>query len=544
MVSRPTPRYEASSKRHQLRSPSPLYVTIGSRNFQTNDWSTDGFNLPIGLAAGFENKSYSVQIKVPYQDFELGFSAKAKVIWSNDAQAGFQFFQLDNRQLSMLKQRLDQLTTGEDTDMSAVIDTIDTSEKSQKEPTHSEPVPKTPTEKVSRKTLITSLIYGAIGLFLSYFILTSLFSLFFRLNIESAVVSRPVEQMTSAIDGVIQQIHVEPGMTIKASDPILVISDINNKHTSLAAKAELQEAKLIATQRQAEYESAIRTLATYKSINHSRLAAASLRYNSARESVEVLELNMQRKSRLSNSGLVSNSDYENSRVLYLTSKRERANARAELIKLRELAKSLEQGSYFSNNRKEIDLHESKVAVETSQKRIILAENNLLATEATRSFTLRAPYPARIINITKSEGNTVAHAEVLAVLEKIQEPVIDAFLTQKQLPLIKLGSIANVYIPALDRKLKAKVVGIDRTAAFTQDDAIRFAWQESNSKTGRVTLEMLEADDLNHSWDALAGLPAEVSFRRNFWAGRTADSFPSKQIASATGDPSHPEMRAP
>ncbi len=543
MTKKPTPRQEPSSRRRHHRLPYPLTVRIGEREFQTSDWSIEGFSLPVGLAGDFQGKLYKVNLSLPYEGFDLGFSATARAIWSDTQRAGFEFTDLTTRQRGLLENFRDRLTgnarrgTSSTGGKSATVTTARTAKPEEKVTTAVPAAPKEQNklpakkepEELPRKTLIRSAIYGVLGLFLTYFMLTSLYALVFRLNIDSAVVSRPVEKMTSAIDGVIQRIDAQPGQFLAASEPLMVISSIDEKADLLAAETELAEARLNARKKQAEYDSAVRAIKVYASINGDKVAAAEAKVRAARDNLRALRRDMERREQLADAGLITRSDYENARIRYQNGRRELDSSLAELNSLKALTGSIREGSYYSNVRKEIDLQELRNELQAAKAQVELAKRKLASVGEVNSFTLNAPYAARVINITKSAGNTVARSEVVAVLEKVEKPIVDAFLTQDELPEIQLGKIANIYIPALDRKLRGRVINIDRTAAFTEDDAIRFAWQESDTKSGRVTLEILDAPDLDKSWGALAGLPAEVSFRRTVWG--KGDGLPVPTLAS-------------
>lgn len=485
-----------------------------------------------------------MKVSLPYQGFDLGFSTLAKAIWSNDGRSGFELVALTPRQRSLMENFRDRLTgkqskertsntqrphthqhTEPDVKASHTSPSVSVPKVTSAVPAESHPnkLPaKKPDETLPRHTLLRSAIYLGLGLFLTYFMLTSLYALIFRLNIDSAVVSRPVEKMTAAIDGIIQRIDAQPGQFLAVNQPLMAIAGINEKASLLEAETALAEARLNEKKKESEYDSALRAIKVYSTINADKEEAARARLNAARQNLQALRRDKERREQLADSGLVTLSEADRARIRYQNGLKEVQQAQSELKSLQAVSQSIKDGSYYSNLRKEIDLSELRSELESARAQVALARHQLASINEVNGFTLKTPYPARVINITKSPGNTVSRSEVVAVLEKVEKPVIDAFLTQDQLPQIQLGKIANIYIPALDRKLQGRVVSIDRTAAFTQDDAIRFAWQESDSKSGRVTLEILQADDLQSSWDALAGLPAEVSFRRNLWGGHQSD----------------------
>lgn len=78
------------------RASQPITVTIGNRDYIATDWSPSGFQLPKGLAHGYEGKWYPVTLTITDPQNPVVMKGQAQARWSNAAQSGFVFKKSEN----------------------------------------------------------------------------------------------------------------------------------------------------------------------------------------------------------------------------------------------------------------------------------------------------------------------------------------------------------------------------------------------------------------------------------------------------------------
>ncbi len=520
-------------RRNATRVSYPMTVKVSGRQFTAINWNETGFQLPIALTEVFPDQPVAVEINLPYGEMDLNFSAWALSVWSSDkaGSSGFRFSDMEPHTRTLLSKFRIALQTPNPPNLGGIVEdlsiptiTPEAPETPPRQQTGAAP-PQAPTppqdkeaERLPRRSLAISFIYAVLGVLLTLFIISSLYAYFTRLTIDSAVVSRPVEKIIAPLNGVITKAYVTAGEQVKSGDPLLKLKSVEDRLELSRAETALNKAELELDQAKAKLESSKRSLGVYQGLTEDRLNAAKAALQNAQSTLQLAKSELKSARQLKARQVISTLEYDSAFAKLQHAKSAYNVAMAEFRNLERINQETHDGSYYSSQRKEFDLSELVAAVDAAQQRVELARQRLTAAKASEYFKVTAPFDAKVISFPKSQGNAVVSAEPLAVLEKLTEPVIDAFLTHTQLAKIRLGSEARVYIPALGKSFTAVVTGIDPTARFTQDETIRYSWQVGASKlndikTGRVTLQLKHAEVSDESLGSLAGLPAEVTFKK-------------------------------
>ncbi|MEM8792654.1 MAG: HlyD family secretion protein [Pseudomonadota bacterium] len=132
-------------------------------------------------------------------------------------------------------------------------------------------------------------------------------------------------------------------------------------------------------------------------------------------------------------------------------------------------------------------------------------------DASSEQEIRAPWKGRIVEIMHQEGARLLRSDPLVALEKDTIPDVEAFLTQEEILEIGHGDEALIFVPSLDRKIAARVIRIDRTSGFVDEQRSQCTWRGPDDQSARVTLAI---DSATSGLDSLpAGLPAVTLFTR-------------------------------
>lgn len=73
------------------RARQPITVSIGKKKYTALDWSPNGFQLPKGLAHGYEGKWYPVTLTINDPRSPVKMTGKAQPRWSTATHSGFYF---------------------------------------------------------------------------------------------------------------------------------------------------------------------------------------------------------------------------------------------------------------------------------------------------------------------------------------------------------------------------------------------------------------------------------------------------------------------
>lgn len=126
--------------------------------------------------------------------------------------------------------------------------------------------------------------------------------------------------------------------------------------------------------------------------------------------------------------------------------------------------------------------------------------------------MRAPFAGKVLDIAVGPGSAMTRGTTLATFERETDRVVDAYLTQDEVFEVGLNDTAVVYVPALDTRLEAEVVRVDRTRGFVDEQQARYSWRAPMDRSALVSLRFTEPAAAAEA-GVRAGLPASVIFKR-------------------------------
>lgn len=519
-------------RRRQDRSEHPFVISLSGRTFNASDWNEHGFRIPVTLKDLPVEQSFPITVSIPHQGMDITFKTRAKPIWTaaNPSASGFEFAGLDSSKVSFLEEFRDSSIERKTPHLVGSFEGLSVPagnrvDTPQVEPVVPEPKPAqveapkaVETEALPKRSMLITLLYAGLGLLLTWFILSSLLTHFLRLNIDSAILSRPVERIVSPINGAVEAVYVKEGEAVTAGQALLQIDSLDSGRNISSAEAELDNATIKLAKAEAELAASQQSIGVYQALTQDKLEAAQSKFANVATSLRLAKSELDSAKMLQSENVISSLEFDAAASNYNRAKTLYDEAQAELSNVRLINKQTSSGTYYSAQRKEIDVNELKAARDVAAQRVELSQAKLSRVKDNALYTLKAPYDAHVVTLHKSSGNAIVNAENIMVLEKSIKPVIEAFVSHSELSKIRMNSEAKVYVPTLDKSFTAKVVAIDPTARFTQEDTFRLSWQESASntvaaKTSRVTLEIPDQVALSSDLSGLAGLPVEVSFKR-------------------------------
>lgn len=506
---------EKPCQRRHHRVSTPLTLQIDSSNYEAIDWSLGGFRV-----RGWQREDFNLgaevacYFKLPFQGFDIAFEVTAKIVrFDNEHQhMAAQFESLSERQAELMSHFIEDLIRGA---MSPVEDTILRID-SPVTPVSTEPDPspsdEVPIKRWSTKLIVMSTLYVTAGLMLAFYIVFILYSNFLSLEVESGVVTAPIERIISTTDGRITKVSVKLDSLVHQGDELVLLEDASIEEQISLAQIGIERSRALLAAKREELALEQEKLHDYRNFAYNKLEEAKAVHASIKKQSTLADKDLARYHQLYKSKLIAKKTFDETLANQIRLAGELELATIELKTRRDAIESLKHGRYFTGERLEGQSKEIKAEVERLKQEVILATQALVALYERRDrLNIKAPSQGRVIELVKSAGSSTKRGETIALFERDEERVIEAYLTQNEVISIKLAHPARVYFPSLDVAVNTEVIAIDRTEGFLNEKESRYSWRASEDRTAKVTLKFVGLSKLDIRNKFTPGLPAVVVF---------------------------------
>lgn len=506
---------ERPCQRRHHRVTAPLHVQMGDdqARHSSTDWSLGGLRLDGVssdiLAVGTEMR---LNLILPFQGFDIGFDLHARVIRTDPERRTivFQFTDVPERSRDLMSHFIEDLIRGQMGTVEDAICRIDipvTPISTQPDPN---PTSEAPVSRWPLKTMVMSCFYLLLGAaVLGYgFVLT--YSAVMRLEIQSAVVSVPVQTLRMPVDGVLRKVHHSLGDFVERGAVVAEIEDPRLAAQIMAAEADVKQARADYARAQERFRIEAERLKLYQTINKTDLDVARARLDARRVALSAADANIARIATLHEKGFSNDKALEEARSRQL-----RAAAQVREMELAveqaTIMHSASQKRHYNHKEFVVDLDMLALDLDEAHGKLIRAREKLDLLKQTRAAqVIRAPFDGLVVSVPTNAGLTVSKDEAVLALEEDVTPTVTAFLDQEEVLRVGMNDDATVFIPALGRHLDAIVVGINRKSGHLDPNSSQYTWKSNGERTASVSLLLTEAD---RPQDVRAGLPAVVIFNR-------------------------------
>jgi multidrug resistance efflux pump len=300
-----------------------------------------------------------------------------------------------------------------------------------------------------------STLYGVAGLMAMSYLGSLAYQHVFWLEAQTSVISAPAEALVSYGDGIVTWTNFKPGDAVKAGDVVARISDNSLEQN-------IEQAAITVRVRESRHAYLVRRLDIEKKRQETLFGASSLK--AAQSSVELDALNARLQAAL-----------RDLRQLPATAVGPLAQARDRVARLKQsiaLKSMTRQGTARTSadavlssegaNQSvspdiealaaQVDLAQSEIGIATRRHESYLKQRDRLS--------LRAPFDGILRRLPHADSSTVRRGDVAAVVERVGERGVTAYVRQDQLTHIRLGAEAVVHVPATRQTFKATVTEID------------------------------------------------------------------------------------
>lgn len=532
---------EKPCQRRHHRVNTPLEIRIDNNSYSVHDWSLSGFKIDTWLRGDLNDGDiFECYFKIPFQGFYVSFIASCNIVRiDNEKQTmAAQFEKLDDRQTELLSHFIEELVRGAMTPIGDTILRID----SPVTPVSTEPDPspadEVPIERWPKKMIIMCGLYFSVGLFLLAYLIFTIYANFLSLEIDSAVVTAPIEQILSSTDGKIQKVSININSYVKSGSSLFVIEDAKIEENIAMANINIDRNKALLDSKREEIEIEREKINSYRTFIINDIKESEIDVSSLKQQERIMASDLSRYKNLYNKGMTSKKDLDLITSHYLEAKQSLDIAQISLKDQKDTLHTLNNGRFFTGDGMEGRVQELANEANHLKQEITLSTQELVALYQHKSrLTLTAPTDGRLVEIIKSTNSSTKRGEIIALFERDEQRVIDAYLTQDEVISIKLNHPAHIYFPSLDVATAAIVTNIDRTDGFIDEELSAYHWRASEDRTAKVTLQFIgiNNDDLRQHFTP--GLPVVVIFP-NLATGTFGDfirSFKTHTKKNTTSD---------
>jgi len=513
---------ERPDQRRHHRVTAPLFVRVDGHRLRATDWSLgglriDGYPGEIPVAGA----ELPFHLTLPFQGFDVSFDIKAEVVRTNAAEKMFavRYTEIGERERELMQHFIEELVRGSMSDVEDTIQRIDVPVTPARLEPDTKKIPGAmPVRRWPVKTVVMTTFYALAGLVIFGYAGLLGYSNFYRMEIQTAVISAPVEVVTAQSDGQVVLTGVKPGDEVRAGDVVVNVLDNQLEREIELADIAVKERKAqlaYLKQKQTEELERLRGFATVemKNVKQSKVELQGLR-----EQLKLVQLQHDRIKSLYEKGYMTASKVDEiaKQVIELESLIERR--RIELTSRADLAEQNFGKRLYTGQTIEGQAPDVEAQVRLAEHEIALAEERRQSYEKQRDrVSVVAPFDGTVLQIPRINGGSVRRGDTLAVIEQRRDRQVTAFLDQDEILKVGLGDEALVYIPSLSETVKGRVVSIDRTSGFVREQDQRqspgYGWRGPHDRSAQIVIDFADPKKVTDDDRYRAGLPVVVVFEQ-------------------------------
>lgn len=516
---------ERPDQRRHHRVSAPLFVGLDGHRLKAADWSLGGLRVegyPGQLPAA--GSTLALQLTLPFQGFDVTFEVTAEVVRNDPDRAMFacRFVEIGERERELMSHFLEELVRGSMSDVEDTIQRIDVPVTPASLQPDVNPTKQLPLKRWPAKTMVMSGLYAVLGLIIFGYAGLLSYSTIFRMEVQTAVISAPVETVTALADGHIKWLDVKPGDPVRAGTAIVTLIDNQLQREIEIAEIAVQERKARLSSMKQRHLDELERVKSYATIEMKNIQQTKLELDALAAELAIAEKTEARLRGLSAKGFATDTKLEEARRQVILLSKQLQVRRVELQARVELSEQNVGKRLYTGNETigtgdlAGKLSDIESDIRLMEHEIMLAQQRHIAFLRHREAqSVRAPFDGVVLELPRLNNGSVRRGETIAIIEQRDLRQVTAFLNQDEVLKVGLGDEAMLYIPALGETLKAKVTKIDRTTGFIQEQdkshAPGYRWRGPVDRTARVTLQFADAFRVRDAERYRSGLPVVVVF---------------------------------
>ena len=511
-------REKADQRRHH-RVTAPIFVEVGGHRLRAADWSLGGLRIE-GFPETIPEVGAEVllQMTLPFQGFDVSFDAKGQCVRGDAASGMFavRFTALGERERELMSHFIEELVRGSMVNVGDTIQRIDVPVTPAALTPDPSPTSKLPIRRWPVKTVVMTTVYGCLGVVV--FAYTGLlgYTNFYRMEVQTAVITAPVDTVASPVDGRVGWTEVKPGDQVKTGDVIVNVFDSQLEREIELADIAIREQKaklLFAKQRHADELERLKSFAgvELKNLEQSRIEVEGLEAQQKGAEQQVKRLKF-----LHAKGFATNTVLEIAEKQLLTVTKLLDGRRVELNARVELAGDNIGKRFYSGTNLigDVGLTEAQVRLAENEVKVTQQRHAALLHHRDR-LAVHAPFDGNVLELPRVNQGSIRRGDIIAIVEQRRNRQVTAFLNQDEVLKVGQGDEAMIFVPALGETLKGRVTKIDRTSGFITEQNQRqtpgYSWRGATDRSAKVTISFDDTSRVADSERYRSGLPVVVIF---------------------------------
>jgi len=513
---------ERPDQRRHHRVTAPLFVRVGGHQLRAADWSLGGLKVtgfPGDLpTAGVE---LPLALTLPFQGFDVSFEAKAEVVRTNAVEKMFavRFTEIGERERELMQHFIEELVRGSMSDVEDTIQRIDVPVTPARLEPDAKKIPENmPVRRWPVKTLVMTAMYTIAGFIVFGYAGLLGYSNFYRMEIQTAVISAPIETVTAQADGQVLLTGLKPGDEVRAGEVVVNLVDNQLERDIELADIAVRERKAqLAFLKQKQTEE-LERLKGYAALEMKNVKQSKIELDGLQSQLSLAEQQHTRLKILYDKGYATESKLDEAEKQILDLKKQVDRQRVELASLADLADQNFGKRLYTGHNLEGQAVEVEAQVKLTEHEISLAEQRRESYEKQRArAAVVSPFDGTILSIPRIDKGSVRKGDTLAVIEQRKDRRVTAFLNQDEVLKVGLGDEALIYIPAVGETHKGRVTEIDRTSGFVKEQDQRqspgYGWRGPSDRSAKITIDFSEPQKLSDYDRYRSGLPAIIVFEQ-------------------------------
>jgi multidrug resistance efflux pump len=510
---------ERPDQRRHHRVTAPLFVTLAGHRMRAADWSIGGFGVkdfpdsvpPLGTVL-------PVHATLPFQGFDVSFEANVEIVRRDEGGGllGCQFIDLGERERELMQHFLEELVRGSMVDVQDTIQRIDVPvTPASLEPTKSNNS-QVPIRRWPVKAMVMTGIYAVIGLTIFGYTALLGYSNFYRMEIQTAVITAPIETVSSQGDGRVAWGVAKPGDVVKSGD--LIINVIDNQ---LEREIELAGIAVSERKEQLQFFRKRRTdelsrMKGFHTVEGKNLEQAKLDMESVAAQLSAAENQYGRLAFLHKKGFTTDARLEDAEKLVATLKKTLDSKKVELSSRVTLADQTDGRWHYTGQNMVGDISQLDAEIRRAERDVMLTQEKQDALLRHRErLAVLAPFDGTVLELPHVDRGSVRRGDVIAIIEQRRLRQVTAFLNQDEVMKVGQGDEVLLYVPALSETLKGKVLQIDRTTGFVKEQNTAqnpgYRWRGSVDRSAKVTIAFIDQSKVQDVERYRSGLPVVAVF---------------------------------
>lgn len=513
---------ERPDQRRHHRVTAPLFVRVDGHQLRAADWSLGGLRvdgypgeLPV---AGAE---LPFHLTLPFQGFDVSFDVKAEVVRTNALEKMFavRFTEIGERERELMQHFIEELVRGSMSEVEDTIQRIDVPVTPARLEPDAKKIPATmPVRRWPVKTVVMTAVYAVAGLIVFGYAGLLGYSNFYRMEIQTAVITAPLETVTAQADGQVALTGLKPGDSVRAGE--VVVNLIDNQ---LEREIELADIEVKARKAQLAYLKQKQTeelerLKGYATVEMKNVRQSKVELEGLQEQLKVVEDQHKRLKTLFDKGFATESKLDEVAKQVISLKSDIERRRIELLSRADLAEQNFGKRLYTGMTIEGDAADVEGRVRLAEHEIAIAEERREAYVRQRERSaVVAPFDGTILELPRIDRGNVRKGDTLAIIEQRKDRHVSAYLNQDEILKVGMGDEALVYIPAIGETVRGRVVKIDRTSGFVRENEQRqnpgYGWRGPHDRSAKIEIAFEDPSKVADPERYRSGLPVIVVFEQ-------------------------------